>query len=305
MKTFLTAGYVHRIVAKAVLIIIAVFLVLYMGLSIYGARAAMKIPRLPLNDSPSSVGLNYQNVAFASRVDNVLLRGWYIRGENDFVIIIVHGGFQNRVDYDVDTLGLARDLSKKGFSLLLFDLRGRGESEGKGRTLLNIEHDLGGAVDYLKQRGYTAESIGIMGFCSGAAAAAIFTSQEKVGAVILDGCFATVKGMFKAQAALEGIPGFLVDFFNPGVLLMAKLLYGYKMVNPVDVVAATACPILFIHEECDNTIPVEDARRLLKASGGAENELWIVPNAEHSQGYRTLPLSYVEKVSNFFISTRE
>ncbi len=74
------------------------------------------------------------------------------------------------------------------------------------------------------------------------------------------------------------------------------------MINPVDVIASVACPIFFIQEEHDNAIPAEDARRLLQASSGTENELWIVPNAEHSQGYRTMPSEYVEKISNFFIS---
>ena len=289
---------------KAALIGIIVVLVAYMGLSVYGARAAMEIPRLPLNDSPASVGLNYEDVAFTSRVDSVLLKGWFIPSENGSVIVIVHGGFQNRVDYNVDTLGLARDLAHKGFSLLLFDLRGRGESEGKGLSLSNIERDIGGAVDYLKHRGYSAESISIIGFCSGAASAVIFASQENIGALVLDGCFARVASMFKTQAALRGIPGFLVDFFTPGVFLMAKLLYGYKMVNPVDVVATVACPILFIHEERDNTIPVEDAYRLFQASGSTENELWIVPDAEHSQAYRTFPSRYVEKVASFLARLR-
>lgn len=284
---------------KAAPIGIAVVLVAYMGLSVYGARAAMEIPRLPLNDSPASVGLNYEDVAFTSRVDSVLLKGWFIPSENDSVIVIVHGGFQNRVDYNVDTLALARDLAHKGFGLLLFDLRGRGESEGKGLSLSNIERDIGGAVDYLKQRGYSAERIGIIGFCSGAASAVIFASQENIGALVLDGCVARVTSMFKAQGALRGIPGFLVDFFTPGVLLMAKLLYGYEMMHPVDVVASVACPTLFIYEERDNTIPVEDARRLFQASGGTENELWIVPDAEHSQAYRTFPSKYVEKVASF------
>ena len=112
---------------------LAVLLVLYIGLAVYEAKAAMAIPRLPLNDSPTSVSLDYEDVSFTSRDDSVVLRGWYIPGKKDSVIIIVHGGFQNRLDDNVGTLGLARDLVERGYALLLFDLRGRGESEGKGR----------------------------------------------------------------------------------------------------------------------------------------------------------------------------
>ena len=157
---------------KVTAIGIATVLILYIGLSIYGAKAAMEIPRLPLIHSPASVGLDYEDVAFTSRDDHVMLRGWHLPSKGNSIIIIVHGGFQNRVDDNVDTLQLADDLVKKGYNLLLFDLRGRGESEGKGLALSNIERDIGGAVDYLKARGYPIRRINIIGFCSGAASLA-------------------------------------------------------------------------------------------------------------------------------------
>jgi pimeloyl-ACP methyl ester carboxylesterase len=284
---------------KATAISIAIVFAVYIGLSIYGAIAAMEIPRLPLNDSPASVGLAYEDVSFTSRDDNVVLRGWYIPGERDFIIIIVHGGYQNRVDYNADTLRLAHDLVEKGYDLLLFDLRGRGESEGKGLSLSNIEHDIGGAVDYLKSKGYPAKTIGIIGFCSGAASSCIFASQESIGALVLDGCFYTVNSMVAGGAASRGIPRFLVDFFLPGVLLMSKIIYGYELVNPIDVVAGITCPILFIHEEHDNLVSLEETFRLFKASDNPANELWEVSAAEHSQAYKTYPSDYVERIDNF------
>jgi alpha-beta hydrolase superfamily lysophospholipase len=171
---------------------IGILLVIYLGLSAYGAREAMEIPRLPLAYKPDSLELAYEDASFKSRVDGVLLKGWYLPGEKSSVILIVHGGFQNRIDDNVGTLGLTRALVKTGYSVLLFDLRGRGESEGRGLTLSNIELDIGGAVDYLKSRGYSTEDICILGFCSGAASACIFASQNNLGALILDGCFIDV-----------------------------------------------------------------------------------------------------------------
>ena len=149
---------------KVTAIVIAVILVLYIGLSVYGARAAMEIPRLPLeaNSSPASIGLAYEDVSFTSRDDGVVLRGWYLPADRNSVIIVIHGGFQNRLDDSVNTLGLSRDLLEKGYDILLFDLRGRGESEGKGLALSNIERDIGGAVDYLKGEGYPLDRIYII-----------------------------------------------------------------------------------------------------------------------------------------------
>ena len=284
-------------------IAIAAILIIYLGLSIYGAKRAMEIPRLPLNNSPSSVGLDYENVSFESRDNSVLLRGWYIPSSGNYVIVIVHGGFQNRVDEDVDTLALTKDLVKNGYNVLLFDLRGRGESEGKGLALSNIELDIGGAVDYLRGRGVLSNCIFLMGFCSGATSSCIFASQNKIGALVLDGCFIDVPTMVTRQAASFGIPKFLVKFFVPGLLFMTRIIYDYDMVNPIDVVDKVACPIFFIHEELDESIKWEEANKLFRASGNPANEIWQISNTEHSQGYRTHPLEYIEKVDTFLVAS--
>jgi len=287
---------------KIIAIVVAAILVLYTGLSIYGAHEAMGIPRLPLeeNVSPADVGLAYEDVSFSSRVDNVTLRGWYLPADGDCAIIIVHGGFQNRLDDAVDTLNLAHDLVARDYNVLLFDLRGRGESEGTGQALSNIERDIGGAFDYIMNRGYASEDIYIIGFCSGAASACIFASQNEVGALVLDGCFADVRDMVKNQAGLMGIPRFLVDFFIPGVFVVSHIFYDFEMVNAEDVVADVSCTIFFIHEENDELISLEEMELLFELSTNPANQFWEAPDAEHSQSYKTHPDEFMERVDGFF-----
>lgn len=291
---------IKRRIIKFTAIGLGVILVIYIALSVYGAIKAMEIPRLPLADSPSSLSLDYEDVSFTSRDDGILLKGWFLPAGGEHVIIIVHGGFQNRLDDNVNTLWLAHDLVDREYDVLLFDLRGRGESEGKGLTLSNIDRDIGGAVDYLKSEGYPSESIYIIGYCSGAASACIFASQNDIGALVLDGCFATVTNMVKRQAELMGIPTFLVDFFTPGIFIMTKLIYDYDLVNAIDVIADVSCPIFFIHEENDELISLEEMQQLFQLAPNPANEFWEVSDAEHSQSYKTHPAEYMEKVDDFF-----
>ncbi len=285
------------IIARAVLVTL---IVVYTGLSVFGAVAAMAIPRLPLKDSLDSVGLVYSDVAFSSRVDNLVLKGWYIPGKGERAIIIVNGGFQNRADDLVDTLDLTRDLNIKGFDVLLFDLRGRGESQGNARNLLNIDRDMGGAFDYVESLGFKPSGIGILGFCSGAASACIFASRQQVGAVVLDGCFASVTSMVYGQAQARHIPSFLVDIFLPGVRLGSFILFGYREVDPVSVIASVTAPVLFIHEEKDDLTTLSETQLLLKGAVNPNDTLWEIPAAQHSQGYRAGPAEFVNKVSDFF-----
>ena len=280
--------------------VLAALIFTYTGLSIFGGVAAMEIPRLPLKASPSALGLAYRDVSFTSRTDDLVLTGWYIPGGGNKVIIVVNGGFQNRVDDVVDTLSLARDMNRQGFDILLFDLRGRGDSEGHARSLLNIDRDLGGAFDYVKSLGHPPSSIGILGFCSGAASACLFASREEVGALVLDGCFASVNNMIYGQAAERHIPKFLVDTFLPGVRLCAFVFFRYREVDPIQVVGQIPAPILFIHEQNDELTTLVDTQLLFNTSNNPANAIWEIPTVLHSKGYINNPAEYVSGVTDFF-----
>ena len=291
----------HRTM-KITVTVLAMMMALYAGTSILGASAAMDIPRLPVDGSPASVGLIFQDVAFNSRADNVLLKGWFMPSSGDAVLIMINGGFQNRTDPVVDTLGLAHDLVQKGYNILLFDLRGRGESGGKGHSLYNENKDIGGAIDYLQRREYPADKIGLMGFCSGAANACTFASQNNIGGVVLDACFPSVEDMVYNQASNHSIPKLPVDIFLPAVRVAAKIFYDYTENNPIDVVSKIQCPIFFIHEGDDDLVFTNDDIVLAKASDNQTNMLWQVDDTLHVRAYQSYPEEYVTKVSEFFNS---
>ena len=58
---------------KIIITCLAIVVAIYVGTAVLGAATAMEIPRLPLNGSPASVGLAFQDVAFESRIDDVPL----------------------------------------------------------------------------------------------------------------------------------------------------------------------------------------------------------------------------------------
>jgi pimeloyl-ACP methyl ester carboxylesterase len=284
-------------------IVLGALLVIYLGISWYGSKTAMEIPRYPVVYDPALLGVPYEDVAFKSRGDNLTLKGWFIPGENKDAIIIVHGGFQNRIDANVDTGGLTHALAAKGHNVLLFDLRGRGESEGKGRTLSNIDEDIGGAVDYLVSRGFGTEDICLLGFSTGAVSACIYASGNSVGALILVGCFIDCPTMLTRQAKALGLPGFMAYFFLPGGKFFTHWLYGFTMINPIDAVPKISCPILFVHEELDEFNTSEETQRLLRAANNPADEILEVSGAKHSQAFRTQPVEFVNSIDEF-IATR-
>ena len=281
------------------IIVIAVIVVVYFGLAIYGAKETMEIERLPLTVAASSTGLKYEDVSFKSRDESVVMKGWHFPGGGDSVIVIVHGGYQNRVDDNVNTLGLTVALVDEGYSVLLFDQRGRGESENKGLALSYIDQDIGGAVDFLKDNGYPLKKICLMGFCSGAVSSCIYASRNDIGTLILDGCLIDIPTMVVRQAAAAGPPELLARLFIPGLHLMTKIFYGYELINPIDVVGEINCPVLFIHEENDEFIKEDEIKRLFEASTNPASEMWEISNVEHSRAFQEYPEEYVTRIDCF------
>ncbi len=282
-------------------IVLLCLAVLYIAGCLLGARFAVVIPRYPLESpAPDALGLVYQDVSFSSRIDQIMLKGWYLPGENGSAVVIANGGYQNRVDKVADTLGLARDLSLKGYTVLLFDFRGRGESAGDGRTLSYSDRDLGGAVDFLGAQGFSPERTFILGFSTGAAATAFFASQNRIGAVVLDGCFASVYRLAVNQAHLRYVPEFLVNAFLPGVQKAANLMFGFNLVNPEDVISRIDCPIFFIHEQNDELITMDETELLYSLAVNPLNQIWEVRDARHSESYATHPEEYIARIDQFF-----
>ena len=106
-------------------------------------------PRLAIRKTPASFGAAFEEIEFLSR-DGTRLSGWWVPAENPrAVLILCHGMASNRQQM----LPWAEWLWKDGFSLLLFDFRAMGKSEGRYCTMgLNEPEDILGAVDYVKSR---------------------------------------------------------------------------------------------------------------------------------------------------------
>jgi pimeloyl-ACP methyl ester carboxylesterase len=57
-------------------------------------------------------------------------------------------------------------------------------------------------------------------------------------------------------------------------------------------------PLLLIHGQADDTVPIASARRLV-AAAPAQTESWEVPGARHSRAHATAPEEYERRVTDF------
>jgi len=100
--------------------------------------------REPIGPTPAG----YRDVAFRSG-DGLRLTGWYRPTTNGATVLLVHGGNGDRQG----PMRHARMLARHGYGVLVYDSRGRGDSEGSPNSFgWDWRKDVDGALAFLKSR---------------------------------------------------------------------------------------------------------------------------------------------------------
>lgn len=279
----------------------------YLGVSWYMASQVVEAERNPPEAAPDSVGLEYQQVSFPPRGWGFQLKGWYILSQEDKgTIVMVHGLDSNKGSSGVGALEIARDLHQQGFTILMFDLRAHGESEGDSFSGGFFEQDdVLGALDYLvEERGTPLGRIGLMGFSMGAATVLLTAAKEpRVAGVVADSSFADIRDLIVVEASDRiGLPQWATRLLMPGMVTMARLSYRINVgaIVPEEAVARLPFPVLIIHGQEDERVPPSHAQRIYRAARQEGTELWMVPGAEHARAYKTRPQEYIQRVTAYF-----
>ncbi len=283
----------------------AVFLLLIaaLGFGVWLARSRaygiVHPGRVPLTRAPDSVGItDTQSVSFLSS-DGLTLRGWYAPTKNGAAVITVHGHGGNREGM-LDDAAL---LTARGYGVLLFDLRNSGESDGAVTTLGLLEvNDVRGAMEFVQaQEGVDANRIGLLGHSMGGATAIMAAAQiPQARAVVAESTYASLEdNITNGVRQVAGLPPFP---FAPLVIFFGQQEAGLDMtaVRPVDDIASISPrPILIVHGELDETIPVANAHKLYEAAGEPK-ELYVIPNAGHTGLVQAGAEEYARRVAGFF-----
>ncbi len=275
----------------------------YLGAALMVAETLTKPRRRALVSSPAGLDLAYEEVTFASTVDAVTLRGWFLPAAgSDRAVVIAHGRNSTRAGVNSQHLPDAAALVAGGYNVLLFDFRAHGLSGGTRYTLGAAEQrDVLGAVAYLEGRGFGPQRIGFWAHSMGAAAVLLAAAAAPaLHTIVADSSFARLDDLLARELPrASGLPG----FFNPPIIFFGRVLFGMDttILNPVDTVAALPPRSVFIiHGEADGLVPVEHAHRIAAAAGAAVYDLWIVPGARHDRVSAVVPDEYRTRVLAFF-----
>lgn len=290
---------------RSKLLWIFIFLVLLSGLGYAGipliAAIQLTTPKRTFVE-PTGVSKTYQAVSFPAREDKLRLHGWYFPAPlQNPALILVHGKDSSRTKELYDHfLEFATALSKQGFSVLMFDLRGHGQSQDAHFSFGVYEkRDVLGAYDFLAAQGFPPGNIGLWGVSMGAASSLFAAAEEPgIGAIVLDCGYAEIDSIIKQEWPKEShLPNFLLaptEFW-------VKTLYHYDLahIRPVDSISKLSPrPTLIIHGDNDQLIDYHHGEQLHAAY--PSSTLWIVKGAKHAGSYQSNPSKYEQKVGQFF-----
>ena len=253
----------HHPIRKAVAYL-AIFTVGLVAISMWSFWRFIHPAKITAVRSPADVALPVERVQLETS-DGLKLAAWYAgeppgRDERR-AIVFIHGYPADKSDL----LDFAAPFYPE-FSLLLFDLRYFGESQGRYTTLgLEEPQDLAAALDFLTRRGY--ERIGVFGFSLGGATALRRAAEDgRINALVTYAAFSDLRTLGEeAYAHLPGLNKILVSLMT----LWAGLWFGQSVddASPLAAAEGLKIPVLLVHTRGDEVIPFRHAERLARALG--------------------------------------
>ena len=200
-----------------------------------------------------------------------------------------------------ETSGYAMEFYKRGFNILIPDLRGHNNSEHKFVTMgWNDRFDVVDWINNLVEHNPKARII-IHGVSMGGATTMMTTGEklpENVVLAIEDCGFACVKDVFTDRCRRKyHLPPKLV---MPQASLINKLVNGFffGQASCIKQLKKSKTPTLFIHGDKDDFVLIKNLDPVYNACA-AEKEKYIVKGAEHALSSHWFHEEYWQVVDNF------
>jgi pimeloyl-ACP methyl ester carboxylesterase len=250
--------------------------------------------------TPADVGLSAESVTVRT-ADGVDLAAWWVPGDNQAAVVLLHGAGSTRTA----VLDHAQVLATHGYGVLLLDARGHGGSDGRGMDFgWYGERDVAAALDFLSDRPeVSADRLGVVGLSMGGEEAiGAAGADPRVRVVVAEGASHRVAAD-KAYLSEYGVRGDLQRTIDRGTYAVAGILSPAPEPPPLresvtDAQAdGTPTPILLITAEEVETELL--AARLLDRAAPDAVEIWTVPGAGHTRGLRTEPDEWARRVLAF------
>lgn len=236
--------------------------------------------------------------------DGLNLNSTLIMNENptNKFIVLVHGV---SICY-VGSLKYFDIFYKNGFNVLIVNQRRHGKSEGKYSTYGFYEkYDVNMWIEYLKSRFGNDIILGLHGESMGAGTVMeTIPLNDSIKFVIEDCGYSNFHELIGFQITHEYKNRLVRKILRPSLLfanffMKTKAKFSMKKIVPIDIVASTSLPMMFVHGKEDYFVPWYMAVDLYKAKTKGYKELYLVEGAKHAEALEVNKILYEKKIITF------
>lgn len=240
-------------------------------------RAGLAAPRVIETQDPAQSGLPFRTVRIAT-ANGRSLHGWWIPStsgkDSGPAVVVLHGWGGNAGMM----LPLARPLHDAGLGALFIDARCHGLSDDDSfASLPRFAEDVDHACEWLVgQAGVAATDIALIGHSVGAGAVLLAAARRPtVAAVVSVSAFVHPAEMMQRWLAARKVPRWARAY----VLGYVQTVIGHRFddIAPRTSMARLQCPVLLVHGEHDEVVPVDDAHRLFRSGRQGAVRLLVLP----------------------------
>jgi alpha-beta hydrolase superfamily lysophospholipase len=221
--------------------------------------------------------------------------GWWVdAGNGTPVVLLVHGLGADRSSM----VPRAELLKARGFSSLLIDLQGEGETKGEAITMGYRESkDVTAARDWIRLK-TPGRKIGVIGTSLGGAAVLLALQPSGFDAVVLEAVYPRLGRAVENRIRMK--LGFLAPVLTPLLLMQLepRLHISVSELEPIRRIGKLGAPVLVAAGSNDLHTTLEESQELFDAAAQPKS-LWIVEGAKHQDMLAFDPKGYEEHVVGF------
>jgi len=223
------------------------------------------------------------------------IAGWWLdQGDSSPVVLLLHSIRADRSSM----LSRARLLLDHGFSVLLIDLQGHGETPGTAITLGWRESaDVRAALAWLKSAA-RSRRIGVIGCSLGGAAVLLGPQPSGFDAVVLEAVYPRVAGAIENRIRIRLGP--LAPALAPLLLvqLQPRLSISPRDLEPIRSIPHLGAPVLAVAGSRDRHTTLAESEELFRA-GVQPKRLSVVNGARHQDFLAADSSGYASEVVRF------
>jgi len=195
---------------------------------------------------------------------------------------------------------------KRGFNILIYDLRNHGASGGKNTTFgLYEKFDLQVLVDWAFQQLDENGKVGTLGESLGAATTLQHAAiDQRISFAIADCPYSDLAQLLAFRLKEDyHLPSFpLLGLSNFACKLLANMTY--RQVSPIASIPEIAIPVFWIHGQDDDYIPPKMSQQMYDAKKMGVRRIYLAPNAAHAKSQINNPQEYDRQIGEFLVDLK-